>query len=126
MIHAAIAGSLERFSAVLIEHLAGNFPLRISPTQVAIIPVAEAHNEYATDVHNKLIAAGFRTEIDTSSDSMGKKVRNAKKDRLPYFVIIGDKDIEANTVTVESRDTGESVAMSIDDFLAKLTAEVNV
>ena len=126
MIHRAIAGSLERFMAIMIEHYAGNFPLWLAPEQVAVIPVAEAHNEYATDVHNKLIAAGFRTEIDTSNDSMGKKVRNAKKDRLPYFVIIGDKDIEANTVTVESRDTGESVAMSIDDFLAKLTAEVNV
>jgi threonyl-tRNA synthetase len=126
MIHAAIAGSLERFSAVLIEHLAGNFPLRISPTQVAVIPVADVHNEYAQEVHAKLMAAEFRSEIDTSSDSMGKKVRNAKKDRLPYFLIIGDKDIEANTVTVESRDTGESVAMSIDDLLEKLTAEVNV
>jgi threonyl-tRNA synthetase len=126
MIHAAIAGSLERFSAVLIEHLAGNFPLRISPTQVAVIPVADVHNEYAQEVHTKLMEANFRSEIDTSSDSMGKKVRNAKKDRLPYFLIIGDKDIEANTVTVESRDTGESVAMSIEDLLAKLTAEVNV
>jgi len=126
MIHAAIAGSLERFSAVLIEHLAGNFPLRIAPTQIAIIPVAEVHNEYATEVHNKLTAAGFRTEIDTSSDSMGKKVRNAKKDRLPYFVIIGDKDIEANTVTVESRDTEESEAMSIEELLTKLTAKTSV
>jgi threonyl-tRNA synthetase len=126
MIHAAIAGSLERFSAVLIEHLAGNFPLRISPTQVAVIPVADVHNEYAQEVQAKLMAAGFRSEIDTSSDSMGKKVRNAKKDRLPYFLIIGDKDIEANTVTVESRDTGESVAMSIEDLLMKLTTEANV
>jgi threonyl-tRNA synthetase len=126
MIHAAIAGSLERFSAVLIEHLSGNFPLRISPTQVAVIPVADVHNEYAQEVHAKLMEANFRSEIDTSSDSMGKKVRNAKKDRLPYFLIIGDKDIEANTVTVESRDTGESEAMSIEDLLAKLTDEASV
>ncbi len=126
MIHRAIAGSLERFMAIMIEHFAGNFPLWLSPGQVAVIPVAEAHNEYAQGVHDKLEAAGFRSEIDTSNDSMGKKVRNAKKDRLPYFVIIGDKDIEANTVTVESRDTGESVAMSIEDFLMKLTEETNV
>jgi threonyl-tRNA synthetase len=91
-----------------------------------VIPVADVHNEYAQEVHAKLMAAGFRSEVDTSSDSMGKKVRNAKKDRLPYFLIIGDKDIEANTVTVESRDTGESVAMSTEDLLAKLTAEASV
>jgi len=126
MIHRAIAGSLERFMAIMIEHFAGNFPLWLSPSQIAVIPVAEAHNEYAQGVHDTLRAAGFRSEIDTSNDSMGKKVRNAKKDRLPYFLIIGDKDIEANTITVESRDTGESVAMSIDDFLLKLTDEVNV
>jgi threonyl-tRNA synthetase len=126
MIHRALIGSPDRFIGILIEHYAGNFPLWLSPGQVAVIPVADVHNEYAQGVHDKLKVAGFRSEIDTSSDSMGKKVRNAKKDRLPYFLIIGDKDIEANTVTVESRDTGESVAMSIEDLLEKLTAEVSV
>jgi threonyl-tRNA synthetase len=77
-------------------------------------------------VHDKLVAAGFRSKIDTDNESMGKKVRNAKKDKLPYFLIIGDKDIADSTVTVESRDTGESTAMSIDELLVKLATEASV
>ena len=126
MIHRAIAGSLERFMAIMIEHFAGNFPLWLSPEQIAVIPVAEAHNEYAQGVHEQLMAAGFRSQIDTDNDSMGKKVRNAKQSKLPYFLIIGDTDIANKTVTVESRDTGESVAMTIDDLLVKLAGEANV
>jgi threonyl-tRNA synthetase len=126
MIHAAIAGSLERFTAVLIEHLAGNFPLWLAPEQIAVIPVAEAHNEYAQGVHEQLMAAGFRSQINTDNDSMGKKVRNAKQGKLPYFLIIGDTDIANKTVTVESRDTGESVAMTVDDLLVKLADEATV
>jgi threonyl-tRNA synthetase len=126
MIHRAIAGSLERFMAIMIEHFAGNFPLWLSPEQIAVIPVAEAHNEYAQGVHERLMAAGFRSQIDTDNDSMGKKVRNAKQGKLPYFLIIGDTDIANKTVTVESRDTGESVAMTIDDLLVKLADEANV
>jgi len=126
MIHRAIAGSLERFMAIMIEHFAGNFPLWLSPEQIAVIPVAEAHNEYAQGVHEQLMAAGFRSQIDTDNDSMGKKVRNAKQSKLPYFLIIGDTDIANNTVTVESRDTGESIAMSVADLLAKLADEANV
>jgi threonyl-tRNA synthetase len=112
--------------AIMIEHFAGNFPLWLSPEQIAVIPVAEAHNEYAQGVHEQLVAAGFRSQIDTDNDSMGKKVRTAKKAKLPYFLIIGDTDIANNTVTVESRDTGESIAMSVADLLAKLADEANV
>jgi|AntRauTorcE11897_2_1112592.scaffolds.fasta_scaffold07240_2 threonyl-tRNA synthetase len=126
MIHAAIAGSLERFSAVLIEHLAGNFPLRFAPVQLAVIPVAEAHNEYANDVYQKLTEAGFRVEFDASNESMGKKIRNAKKNKLPYFVVIGDKDIEANEVTLEARDTEKSVSLSTDEMIKKLNTELYV
>jgi len=126
MIHRALIGSPDRFIGILIEHYAGNFPLWLAPEQVAVIPVAEVHNDYAQSVHDQLMQAGFRSTIDTSNDSMGKKVRQAKKDRLPYFLIIGDTDIDAKTVTVESRDTGESVAMSIENLIEKLTDEVRV
>jgi len=126
MIHAAIAGSLERFSAVLIEHLAGNFPLRIAPVQIAVIPVADVHNEYAENIHKTLSGAGFRAEIDTSNEAMGKKIRNAKKMKLPYFIVIGDKDIEASALTLESRDTGESVSITLEDLLVKLNTEMDV
>lgn len=126
MIHRALIGSPDRFIGILIEHYGGNFPLWLSPGQVAVIPVAEAHNEYAQGIHDTLKAAGFRSEIDTSNDSMGKKVRQAKKDKLPYFIIVGDKDMADSTVTVESRDTGESTVMSLDELVVKLTDEVNV
>ena len=124
MIHAAIAGSLERFSGVMIEHTAGNFPLRFSPTQVAVIPIAEPHNEYAKSVYEALVNGGYRTTIDTSKDGFGKKVRAAKKEKLPYFIVIGDQDIEAKKVTLESRDTGESKQLTIEEVLTRFQAEI--
>lgn len=126
VIHRAISGSLERFMGVMIEHFAGNFPLWLCPSQVAVIPVADVHNEYAEQVFKELTEAGFRVEIDTTNESMGKKIRNAKKMKLPYFIVIGDKEVESNTVTVESRDTGDSVSMTVAELTAKLKLEVDV
>ena len=125
MIHAAIAGSLERFAAVLIEHLAGNFPLRFAPVQLAIIPVADVHNKYATDVYTTLKAAGYRVEIDTSNDSMGKKIRSAKKNKLPYFIVIGDQEVENNTLTLESRDNESNETITLENLLHKFAEENN-
>jgi len=126
VVHRSSIGAIERIMAFLIEHYAGNFPLWLSPSQIAVIPVAEAHNEYAQNIHQQLLDAGFRSEIDTTNDSMGKKVRAAKKERLPYFLVLGDKDIESKTVTVESRDTGESESMSVEELIKKLQEEVTV
>jgi len=126
VIHRAISGSLERFMGVMIEHFGGNFPLWLSPVQLAIIPVAEAHNEYAREVTALLRQQNFRVELDDSNESMGKKIRNAKKSRLPYFIVIGDKEVEAKTVTLESRDTGESISLTTAELLAKLSAEATV
>ncbi|MFT5036796.1 MAG: threonyl-tRNA synthetase [Candidatus Azotimanducaceae bacterium] len=123
MIHAAIAGSLERFSAVLIEHLAGNFPLRFAPVQVAVIPVSDAHNDYAQTVHDALKAAGLRVSLNTENESMGKKIRSAKKDKLPYFIVIGDKEVANNTVTLESRDTDRTETLALNATIKKLTLE---
>mgnify|MGYP001373611640 FL=1 len=125
MIHRAVAGSLERFMAIMIEHFAGNFPLWLSPVQVAVIPVADAHTAYASGVAEKLKATGFRIEFDDSNESMGKKIRNAKKAKLPYFIVIGDKEVESKTVTLESRDTSESTTHTIDELLQKLDTERN-
>jgi threonyl-tRNA synthetase len=126
MIHRAIAGSLERFMAIMIEHFAGNFPLWLSPTQIAIIPVSEAHASYAQTVANELRAAGFRVLLDTNNESMGKKIRQAKQQKLPYFIVIGDKEVESVSVTIESRDTGISEVLIVKEVIAKLTAEQNV
>jgi threonyl-tRNA synthetase len=123
MIHAAIAGSLERFTAVLIEHLGGAFPIRFAPVQVAVIPVAEAHTEYAGEVAAALRAAALRVELDGSNESMGKKIRAAKQQKLPYFIVIGDKEVADETVTLESRDTGESETLPLETAVAKLARE---
>ena len=123
MIHRAIAGSLERFMAIMIEHFAGNFPLWLSPQQLSVIPVADAHLPYATEIATKLQAAGLRVELDDSNESMGKKIRTAKKERLPFFIVIGDKEVADNTVTLESRDTGSSETLSLTALLEKLQVE---
>jgi threonyl-tRNA synthetase len=120
MIHRAIAGSLERFMAIMIEHFAGNFPLWLCPEQLRIIPVSDAHNAYAAKIHETLQNSGWRVTLDDSNDSMGKKIRNAKKDRLPYFIVIGDKEIEAKTITIESRDTGTSVTCALAEAATHL------
>jgi threonyl-tRNA synthetase len=123
MIHLAIAGSLERFLSVYIEHTAGNFPLWLSPEQVRIIPVADVHHAYAQKVYGVLKEAGMRVSLDDANESMGKNIRNAKKEKLAYFIVIGDKEVEAETVTLEARG-GESVVLSLADVLARLTEEI--
>jgi len=124
VIHRSSVGAIERVMAFLIEHFAGNFPLWISPEQVAVIPIAETHNKKAQEVFELLKSTNIRTTIDTSKDGFGKKVRAAKKDRLPYFIIIGDKDIEADMVTLESRDSGNLGQMKIEDILVLLKTEI--
>ncbi len=124
MIHCAIMGSIERFSAVLIEHLGGNFPLWLSPEQIRIIPVAEAHNEYAKHVHEELKAIGIRAVLDDSNDSLGKRIRNAKTDRIPYFAVVGDKEVAGKHVTLESRK-GESVEISLSKLGNHLLTEID-
>jgi len=114
MIHCAIMGSIERFSAVLIEHLGGNFPLWLSPVQVSVIPVAEAHKAYAQQVYETLSGIGIRTQFDDTNEGMGKKIREAKKAKLPYFIVIGDKEVEAKNVTLESRNgTSKTIELSV-------------
>lgn len=124
MMHCAIMGSIERFSAVLIEHLGGNFPLWLAPVQLAVIPVSEAHSEYATMVYKELKSIGIRVSFDSSNESMGKKIRNAKKDKLPYFVVIGDKEVANKTVTLEARD-GTSKEVSRNELGNSLLAEID-
>ncbi|MES2749729.1 MAG: threonine--tRNA ligase [Patescibacteria group bacterium] len=123
MIHAAIAGSLERFLAVLIEHVGGNFPLWLAPEQIKIIPVNEAHMPYAEKVFAELKAAGLRVTLDGDNESMGKKIRAAKTNRLPYFIVLGDQEVADQTVTLEKRD-GTKQVLPLSDLTLKLTTEV--
>ena len=105
VIHRSSIGAIERIMAFLIEKFEGNFPLWLSPTQVKVIPVRENHNEYAQKIFNELIEKGIRAEIDISDSNLGTKVREAKNMKVPYTIVIGDKEIESGKLTVEHRDT---------------------
>ena len=125
MIHRALMGSIERFFGVLIEHYAGNFPAWLAPVQVKVLPVAEAHNDYAIGLVAKLKDAGFRVELDAANDPLGKRVRNGKVEKVPYVLVVGDDDVAGNTAGVNKRGVKDvDRDVSIDDFISSLAAEV--
>ncbi len=124
MIHCAIMGSIERFMSTLIEHYAGNFPLWLHPTQVKIIPINESHHSKAKEIKDSLVSVGVRVELADDDENFGKKIRSGKVDKIPYMIIIGDKEVESNTVTLESRDFGNLGALNEKDLLARITTEI--
>jgi threonyl-tRNA synthetase len=117
MIHRAIAGSLERFMSVMIEHFAGAFPFWMAPTQVRILPIKETHEAYAKEVFEKLNDAGYRVELTTADDGFGKRVREGKVQKVPYQIVIGDKEVEGKIVTLENRDEEGSTQITVADML---------
>ncbi|MFA6554758.1 MAG: threonine--tRNA ligase [Candidatus Paceibacterota bacterium] len=123
-IHRAPLGTHERFIGFLIEHYGGNFPLWLAPIQVKVIPVAEAHLETAKKMNDMLRNEMVRSEVDMSNDGFGKKIRNAKTSKIPYFIIIGDKDMTANKVTLESRDHGQIGQLDAEEVLKKIVEEI--
>jgi threonyl-tRNA synthetase len=123
-IHRAPLGTHERFIGFLIEHYGGNFPLWLAPVQVKIIPVTEAQHDIARNIHDSLRNKMIRSEVDLSPINFGKKVRNAKNARIPYFIIIGDKDMAMNKITLESRDKGQVGQMSAEEMTKKLENEI--
>ncbi len=123
MIHRAILGTLERFSAVLIEHYGGAFPLWLSPEQVRLVPVADRHLEHARELASNLRALGLRPAVDESGETVGKKVRAAQLAKAPYVLVIGDKEIESGELTVRDREGVETKGVPFDDFAAALVDE---
>ncbi len=123
VIHRAIAGSLERFMGIAIEHFAGDFPLWMAPKQVRILPVSENFMGYADEVFAELKKAGLRAELDSSSDGLGKKIRNAETDHVNYALVIGEKEMTDKTVSVRSRKTGEQTVMPVGEFVSSALAE---
>ena len=124
MIHRALLGSIERFIGVITEHFAGAFPAWLSPVQVKILPVTDRASGYADEVQGKLDALGFRAEVDHRSEKIGKKIREATLEKVPYMLVVGDRDMENGTVSPRHR-TGEDLgAMSFDNFAALLKEEV--
>jgi len=123
MIHAAITGSIERCAAVLIEHYAGTFPLWLSPVQARILPIGEAHLAFAGEVLAQLKEAGIRAELDDSGESLGKKIREAKTQKVPYLLVVGDQEVSSQTATLESR-TEKVGALPIAEIVSKLKEEI--
>jgi len=117
MIHRAILGSVERFMAIMIEHFAGAFPLWLAPVQVRILPVADRHIEYADTLAKELRAQGLRVEVDASTESVGKKIRNAEKMKLPRMLVVGDKEAEGGPLTVRVRGEADQKTMEKGDFI---------
>ncbi len=124
MIHRVVLGSMERFFGTLIEQYAGAFPLWLSPTQVKIVPIADRHLEYAKTVAEKLSTKDIRVEVDDRSEKMNAKIRDAETEKIPYIVIVGDKEKEAATISVRKRKVGDIGLMNIDDFLNMLSREI--
>ena len=122
MIHRALLGSMERFMGVLIEHYAGAFPLWLAPVQVVMIPITDRHVPYAEKVAEELRAAGLRVDVDDSNERMNKKIRNAQLQKIPYMLVVGDKEEENGTVAVRTRNNEDRGAMPLAEFLARAEA----
>ena len=124
MIHRVVFGSIERFLGILIEHYAGKFPVWLAPTPVMVLPLSAKNSEYAKEIHQAIVDAGLRCALDDRNEKIGYKIREAQQvERVPYMLVLGAKEAADHTVTVRSRDTGESVTMSLDEFIAKAVRE---
>ncbi|MFA6393074.1 MAG: threonine--tRNA ligase [Candidatus Paceibacterota bacterium] len=123
VIHRAISGSIERFMGVMIEHFAGAFPLWLSPVQVTILPISEHQKEYADSIYALLKEADIRVELDDSNESLGKRIRNAKMSKVPYVIVIGDKERDAKVITVEGR-IEKLEGITVESFLERLQKEI--
>ena len=124
MIHRAILGSSERMLMILLENYAGAFPLWLSPVQVKIIPVRTQHNEYAKEIYELLKTNNIRVELDDKDENLGSKVRDAKNNKIPYWIVLGDKEIEKGLITLESRDNGNLGQISKEELISKLLEEI--
>ncbi len=125
IIHRTSLGCYERTLALLIEKYAGAFPTWLAPVQVKFLPVADRHLDYIYEVKKQFDAMGIRCEVDTRSEKIGFKIRSAQLEKVPYMIIVGDKDIEANTISIRSRKNGDEGAVSVDEFLARIKEEID-
>jgi len=124
MIHRTVLGSIERFLAILIEHYGGALPAWLAPVQVGIIPVADRHLPYAEEVRATLSAAGIRVETDSRSESVSKKIRDGEVQKVPFLLVVGDRELEQRSVTVRVRGSKEQNALGIEDAVADLALKV--
>ncbi|GAI11858.1 unnamed protein product, partial [marine sediment metagenome] len=124
MIHRALLGSLERFIGVLLENYAGALPLWLSPEQVWIIPVGSRHKKYAQDIGHRMSNIGYRTEVKDENETVSKKIRNGEIQKIPYLLVVGDKEIKTKQVRVRQRDKGDIGPVKFNKFLEKVKTEI--
>ena len=125
VIHRAIFGSFERFIAILIEHYSGAFPLWLAPVQAVVLPISDRHLEYAGKVRDRLQAAGLRADLDERQEKIGYKIREAQLQKIPYMLVVGDKEVAEGTVSVRSRSGGDLGPETVDGFVKKARQEVS-
>jgi threonyl-tRNA synthetase len=125
MLHRTILGSIERFFGILIENYAGAFPFWIAPVQVKLIPIAEAHEAYVRELVGTFKNWGLRVEVDNRDEKLGKRIRDAQLQKVPYMIVIGDKEVESRVVAVRERSKGDLGSMSLDAFRSVWEAEFN-
>jgi threonyl-tRNA synthetase len=126
MIHRALLGSMERFMGVLIEHFGGAFPVWLAPVQAVLIPIADRHLPYAQGVADKLAAASLRVEVDDRSERMNAKIRDAQNQKIPYMLVVGDREVENETVAVRLRSEENLGALPLDAFLERARSDVQM
>ncbi|MFA6670877.1 MAG: His/Gly/Thr/Pro-type tRNA ligase C-terminal domain-containing protein, partial [Bacillota bacterium] len=120
-----IFGSIERFIAILTEHYAGAFPLWLAPVQVKVLPITDKHNDYAEQIRKDLFKKGFRAEADLRNEKVGYKIREAQVDKIPFMLIVGDKEMQEGTVSVRARDKGDLGVSSLNEFVDEINKMVN-
>ena len=124
VIHRAIFGSVERFIAILIEHYAGAFPLWLAPVQAVVLPISDRHLAYAASVRDRVTTAGLRADLDERQEKIGFKIREAQLQKIPYMLVVGDREHAEGTVSVRTRAGGDRGPSSVDDFIAKARHEI--
>ena len=125
MIHRVVYGSIERFIGILIEHFAGSFPVWMAPNKVRVMPITDKQQAYAKEVNDKLFELGYRTQLDDRNEKIGKKIREAQVQKVPFMLIIGEKEAESGTVAVRQRHGGDLGAMTLDDFIARMQKDID-
>ena len=124
VIHRVIFGSIERFIGILIEHFAGKFPTWLAPVQVKILPIADKFNDYAQSVRKKLYESGVRVEVDDRNEKIGYKIREARNERVPYMIVIGEKEEIEENISLRSRKNGDEGSMKVEELINRIIKEV--
>ena len=124
IIHRTSLGCYERTLALLIEKYAGALPTWLAPVQVKILPITNAQDDYAAELNKKLLSNGFRVEIDNRNEKIGYRIREAQLSKTPYMIVVGEKEVEENLISIRSRKNGDMGQMNVDEFIAKLRSEV--